>query len=145
MFIVNFEKFSAVFPSHISFCSFSLLLYSHHVYVSLFNVTDLLDTLFSFFLLFPFCVSVRGSSYGQVSESLFPQPCRQYFSFFVHISSLFSHCVSAFPIRILRVLITVTSDPSPRIPEFLLCLFRRFFLAIHPACSFCRKVDMVSS
>lgn len=52
----------------------------------------------------------------------------------VHISSLLtlrvcSYTLPAFPIRILSILITVTSDPNLRIPEFLLCLFRLFFLA----------------
>lgn len=62
----------------------------------------------------------------------------------VSISSLFLYYVSAFPIRILSASTTVTSDPSLRIPEFLLCLFRLLFLAFPPACSFCRKVDLVS-
>lgn len=56
-------------------------------------------------------------------------------SFFLRISisfltlPIYSCRLSTFPIRILSILITVTSDPNLRIPEFLLCLFRLFFLA----------------
>ena len=127
VFIVNLEKFPAVFPSHISvlspFCILIVCMY--HFLLS--QISLILCSL----SLLHFSRSVLMDRYAR---SLFPQPCHQCFSVFVHISSLLtlrvcSYTLSAFPIRILSILITVTSDPSLRIAEFLLCLFRLFFLA----------------